>query len=89
MKHDDIVTELIEYLPSNTPKNVYALCEHIRSPQFQQAVATFDAALSSGQLSGLMQSIGLDPSVGGPFGGLYCEFYFFFLSIFQFGMFSY
>lgn len=69
LKHPEIANELSQYLPEGTPSKVEALCEHIRSPQFYQTVEVFNSALSSGQLSGFMQSFGLDPSVGGLYGG--------------------
>lgn len=42
----------------------------MRSPQFQQAVATLNAGLQSGQLSSFVAQLGLDPAVGGPLGGV-------------------
>jgi len=61
----DVVAKLAEFLPEGQI-TVANLRENIRSPQFQQAVAMFNQALRTGQLSGIMSSFGLDPSSVGP-----------------------
>lgn len=42
--------------------------DNLRSPQFQQAVSLFNAALRSGDLAGIVASFGLDASSIGPNG---------------------
>eukprot|EP01080_Neovahlkampfia_damariscottae_P001439 gene1439-12058_t len=63
-KNPDLVNELIKYLPEGTKSNVADVCDHIRSAQFKQTVRTIEVALHNGQLSGFMQSLGLDPNLG-------------------------
>ena len=63
-KNPDLVNELIKYLPEGTKPNVGNVCDHIRSAQFKQTVRTIEVALHNGQLSGFMQSLGLDPNLG-------------------------
>jgi len=57
-----VLQELGKYLPGDGNVTVANLKEHVRSPQFQQAVEMFNAALRSGQLNTILQSFGLPPS---------------------------
>jgi hypothetical protein len=63
-KNPDVVHELIKHLPEGTKPNVFDVCQHVRSPQFQETIRTIEVALRNGQLSGFMQSLGLDPNLG-------------------------
>ena len=66
-EHEDVVKKLAEFLPEG-PVTAENMKDNVRSPQFQQAVALFNAALRSGDLAGIMASFGLDPSSVGPNG---------------------
>eukprot|EP01128_Nolandella_sp_AFSM9_P009490 TRINITY_DN608_c0_g2_i1.p1 TRINITY_DN608_c0_g2~~TRINITY_DN608_c0_g2_i1.p1 ORF type:complete len:362 (+),score=127.85 TRINITY_DN608_c0_g2_i1:22-1086(+) len=62
-----VVKALAEFLPEqegNTEVTAANLEENVNSPQFKHAVATFNAALRSGQLNAVLQSFGLPPSSG-------------------------
>jgi len=61
--HPEIVAELSKYLPEG-PVSAANLKEHIRSPQFRQAVNMFNSALKAGQLEQILQSFGLPASPG-------------------------
>ncbi len=66
---DHFVQQLSEHLPEGNALNVQRLCEHVRSPQFQQMTQVFNNALVTGQLEGLMPSFGLNPIVANPYYG--------------------
>jgi hypothetical protein len=53
-----VVEELQQHLPAESNN----LQQNLRSPQFRQAVETFNAALSQGNLPALLQSFGLPAS---------------------------
>lgn len=61
----DVQERLIPYLPEGEtlPKTVEELRNTISSPQFQQALTSFSAALQSGQLGPLMNQFGLGDDV--------------------------
>jgi len=63
-KHPEVVKELVKHLPEWTTEDLSEIAEHIRSPQFSKTVRMIDSALKGGQLSGFMQSLGLDPNIG-------------------------
>ena len=45
--------------PNTTPQIAEQLASTVQSPQFQQALSSFSAALQSGQLGPLVQQFGL------------------------------
>jgi len=64
-ENPQVVAKLAEFLPEG-PVTAANIKEHIRSPQFQQAVSMFNQALKSGQVGAIMASFGLDASSVGP-----------------------
>jgi hypothetical protein len=56
-------SELFPLLPEGHDHTEQELQDLIRSPQFQQAVQSLDAALMSGELAPLLQELGLDPNI--------------------------
>lgn len=62
LANSDVQERLIPLLPeaAELPKTEHELRATIHSPQFQQALQSFSAALSSGQLGPLMHQFGLD-----------------------------
>lgn len=68
-RHPDIAQQLTQYLPEGTPSNISAVIDHVRSAPFQQSVTLFAHALQTGELSGLMVSMGLPAHTGSLFGG--------------------
>jgi 26S proteasome regulatory subunit N13 len=65
-----IVEKSLPFIPDEAEKSKAELEDIIRSPQFFQAVATLNAGLRSGDLASLLAELGLDPSIGGPLGGV-------------------
>lgn len=65
-----VCERLYPLLPDNVERTRQELEAVIRSPQFHQAVAALDAGLKSGEVAPLVAQLGLDPNVGGPFGGV-------------------
>ncbi|KAJ2155906.1 hypothetical protein GGF46_005528 [Coemansia sp. RSA 552] len=57
-------TSLFPTLPEDIPHTRQALDEVIRSPQFQQALASLSYVLESGQMGPLVTQLGLDPEAG-------------------------
>jgi hypothetical protein len=68
-RHPEIAAQLVQYLPEGSPSDINTLCEHVRSAPFQQTVDMFNHAMLSGELAGLMVSMGLPANVGGFYGG--------------------
>jgi len=63
--HPDVVQKLAEFLPEG-PVNAQNIKDHVRSPQFQQAVSLFNSALRSGEMVTIMTNFGIDASSIGP-----------------------
>jgi len=61
----EVVARLAEFLPEGQV-SAESVRENVRSPQFSQAVAMFNQALRTGQMTGIVSSFGLDPSTVGP-----------------------
>ena len=63
-----IITTLLPHLPPtlplSSPPTTSEISEIVSSPQFQEAVAGFDAALRTGGLTGLMSGLGLPARAG-------------------------
>jgi hypothetical protein len=69
-RHGDyFIRQLAEHLPDGSAQDIRSLCDHIRSPQFQQMTQVFHNALVTGQLEGVMPSFGLNPIVASPYYG--------------------
>jgi hypothetical protein len=64
-----VCARLYPLLPEGAPHTRTELEAVVRSPQFHQAVAALDAGLQQGEAAPLAIQLGLDASVGGPFGG--------------------
>ena len=64
-----VCARLAPLLPEGAPQTRAELEAVVRSPQFHQAVQALNAGLQSGQLAPLAAQLGLDASVGGPYGG--------------------
>eukprot|EP01130_Rhizamoeba_saxonica_P019139 TRINITY_DN9810_c0_g1_i1.p1 TRINITY_DN9810_c0_g1~~TRINITY_DN9810_c0_g1_i1.p1 ORF type:complete len:341 (+),score=99.82 TRINITY_DN9810_c0_g1_i1:35-1057(+) len=63
---DSIVERLAEFLPEGSDTTPETLKENISSAQFRGALGIFEAALRTGDLSGVISSMGLNPGVCGP-----------------------
>lgn len=66
----EVQQKLFPFLPAKADRTQQELEDIIRGPQFVQALASLNAGLQSGQLGPLIAELGLDPSVGGPLGGV-------------------
>ena len=66
----EILEALFPFIPAKASRTKEELTDIINSPPFRQAVATLNEGLQTGQLSGFVAQLGLDPSVGGPLGGV-------------------
>lgn len=58
----DVVARLLQHLPEGAEQTVGELRSNIRSPQFTQALATFNAALQSGELEPYLSQFGVNPA---------------------------
>jgi len=65
-ENEEVVKQLAEFLPEGSPVTAENMKEHVRSPQLQQAIGMFNAALRSGELESVMASFGLNTSSIGP-----------------------
>nr|KAG5710787.1 hypothetical protein BaRGS_026938 [Batillaria attramentaria] len=65
LANPEVQERLIPYLPEGEtlPKTVDELRNTVSSPQFQQALTSFSAALQSGQIGPLMNQFGLGEDV--------------------------
>lgn len=62
LSNPEFMQHLQSFLPNTGEASTSSseqLCSTVQSPQFQQAVSMFSAALQSGQLGPLMQQFGL------------------------------
>ncbi|KAJ6619479.1 proteasome complex subunit Rpn13 ubiquitin receptor-domain-containing protein [Mycena sp. CBHHK59/15] len=64
--HPELIPTLFPHLPPDlpTPPSAEALQRIINSPQFRSAVASFDQALRTGLLGGLVRGLGLPDEAG-------------------------
>ncbi|KAI9315857.1 hypothetical protein BX666DRAFT_260702 [Dichotomocladium elegans] len=63
--HDsDICRSLFPYLPEESERSPAEVRHVVRSPQFQQALASLSFALESGELGPLLTQLGLPASAG-------------------------
>ncbi|KJE88610.1 hypothetical protein CAOG_00240 [Capsaspora owczarzaki ATCC 30864] len=65
LSNDQVVEQLLPFLPETLPHTAAELRTTVRSPQFSQAVQAFSAALGAGNLNAVMQQFGVDPSLAG------------------------
>lgn len=63
-----VIAELVALLPPG-PSSAAHVLDNIRSPQYAQALASFSAALATGQLDDVMRQFGVDPAVARVAGG--------------------
>ncbi len=64
--HPELIPALFPHLPPDLPMppSPEALQRVVSSPQFQEAVRSFDQALHTGLLGGLVRSLGLPEDAG-------------------------
>ncbi|KAF7365328.1 Adhesion regulating molecule [Mycena venus] len=64
--HPELIPTLFPHLPPDlpTPPSAEALQRIINSPQFRSAVSSFDQALRTGMLGGLVRALGLPEEAG-------------------------
>jgi len=64
--HPELVPSLFPHLPPDmpVPPSEEALQRVISSPQFRSAVSSFDTALRTGMLGGLVRQLGLPEEAG-------------------------
>lgn len=61
---------LFPFLPERAERSRTEIEDIIRSAEFRQAVSALNTALQSGQMAPLISQLGLDPAIGGPYGGV-------------------
>eukprot|EP01126_Amoeba_proteus_P006264 TRINITY_DN12189_c0_g1_i11.p1 TRINITY_DN12189_c0_g1~~TRINITY_DN12189_c0_g1_i11.p1 ORF type:complete len:283 (-),score=70.07 TRINITY_DN12189_c0_g1_i11:63-911(-) len=62
----EVVKKLVQFLPEGTEITSENLKDNLNSPQFKQAIASFNEALRSGETLSVMMLFGLDTSAVGP-----------------------
>jgi len=62
----EIIDKVKEYLPEENNTSPVSFRDNVQSAQFKQALEVFQHALRSGELAGVLLSLGMDPSVAGP-----------------------
>eukprot|EP01126_Amoeba_proteus_P006263 TRINITY_DN12189_c0_g1_i1.p1 TRINITY_DN12189_c0_g1~~TRINITY_DN12189_c0_g1_i1.p1 ORF type:complete len:259 (-),score=67.10 TRINITY_DN12189_c0_g1_i1:72-848(-) len=62
----EVVKKLVEFLPEGTEITAQNLKDNVNSPQFKQAIASFNEALRSGEMQSVMMLFGLDTASVGP-----------------------
>lgn len=68
LENPEVVTQLAAVLPPGT-STAAQVRQHIRSPQYAQALAGFNAAMQTGQIDSIVGQFGVDPSVVAANGG--------------------
>lgn len=64
--HPELIQSIFPHLPPDLPANTSSevLSRIVSSPQFRSAVASFDRALRTGLLGGLVRQLGLPEEAG-------------------------